>query len=219
MFIKQVVQFVVDVFGKRFAVILIVGVVLAAIFLSVVSIQSVNAGFVTGKDNMLPTNEESGSMFIYLPLVMRNFSSVLTPPVLNTINNGDGDGNYTISWSASNGAAAYTLQEADTADFSNPSTVYAGSATSTDISGRYLGTYYYRVRVSSAHADSDWSNVESVDVTVVPDCPAIGMWYGTTSQGQNSVITYEVQGSPYCRIPRVSDWGQSKIWFYDQILG
>src|SRR5690606_37441295 len=107
-----------------------------------------------------------------------------------------------VSWSASPGATTYTLQEADNAGFASPTTAYAGAATSTDISGRFPGTYYYRVRASNAAADSDWSNVQTTQVIVSLSCPATGTWSGVTSQGGESGIGFHVTDVPYCRIPQ-----------------
>ena len=190
-----------SMFPKRLAVNLVLGALMVALLLCIPLFQSTSAGFALGASLALSSSEEADDFTITLPLVMRNLASVLTPPVLEVIDNGDGDGNYTVSWSTSAGATTYTLQEADTADFTSPSIVYEGAANSTDISGQYVGTYYYRVRASSSLADSDWSNVEPVEVSVLPDCPATGMWNGTTSQGESSVIIFEVQDLPYCRIP------------------
>ncbi|GAG16249.1 unnamed protein product, partial [marine sediment metagenome] len=137
----------------------------------------------------------------YLPLVMNNFPFTPAAPVLDAIGNEDGDGNYTVSWSSSEGADTYTLQEDVSADFSNPTTAYAGANTSTAISGRDLGTYYYRVQASNAYANSDWSNVESTEVTAEPAaCPQSGPWLGPTSQEDGSEISFVVEDSPQCQI-------------------
>ncbi|MFZ2095954.1 MAG: hypothetical protein WAV05_04875 [Anaerolineales bacterium] len=136
---------------------------------------------------------------VYLPLAMNHFPITPEAPVLNPISNTDGDGNYTVSWSSSVGATGYSLEEDDNAGFSSPTTVYSGPSTSKDITGKDLGIYYYRVKAYNAYAESDWSNIESVEVTVEPpDCPQAGAWSGTTSQGRN--IHFEVENSPSCRI-------------------
>ena len=148
-----------------------------------------------------PLAEAPADYMIYLPLVMKNFPIIPDVPVLNAISNDDGDGNYTVGWSSSDGADTYTLQEDDNADFSSPTTVYSGSSTSKAISGRDVGTYYYRVKASNAYASSDWSNVESVEVTVpLPDCPQTGLWHGDTSQGGGRNIDFVVENSPACQI-------------------
>jgi uncharacterized delta-60 repeat protein len=142
---------------------------------------------------------------IYLPLVLKNFPLIPAAPVLNAISNTDGDGNYTVAWSSSEGADTYTLQEDDNAGFSNPATVYSGSSTLKAISGRDMGTYYYRVKASNAYASSEWSNVASVDVTVpLPDCPQAGLWHGDTSQGGGRNIDFVIENSPACQIAAAS---------------
>ncbi|MDF1514309.1 MAG: S8 family serine peptidase [Brevefilum sp.] len=98
----------------------------------------------------------------YLPLIVKP----LNPPTLNEISNTDGDGSYTVSWSSSSGATSYTLQEDENAAFSSPTTVYEGSSTSKAISGRDVGTYYYRVKATTGSMSSGWSNIRSVVVTV-----------------------------------------------------
>jgi len=140
-------------------------------------------------------------LLAYIPLVMRSLP-VPTAPVLNAISNGDGDGNYTVSWSSSAGATTYTLEEDDNNGFSSPSAVYSGASTSKAISGKGIGTYYYRVRASNTSGSSGWSNIVSVVVTLLPPpCPQAGAWSGTTSQGGSFHIT--VENSPQCQITYV----------------
>jgi len=122
--------------------------------------------------------------YIYLPLVMLNAgppSPPSSPPVLNDISNPDGDGNYTVSWSAVSGATSYTMEEDDNAAFSSPTTVYSGSGTSESITGKDLGTYYYRVKASNEFGSTDWSNTKSVVVDVEPTGPEAGHYTGTPS--------------------------------------
>ena len=186
------------VFRAWFAVMLVLGVFLVAFSFSGPPIQPGDVSYALGAQ---PADEEPFDVFVYLPLVGRNYPFTPVAPTLYAISNPEGLGDYSVSWSASSGATMYTLQEADSADFANPTTAYAGAATSTDISGRFPGTYYYRVRASSATADSDWSNVESTQVTESKGCPATGTWSGVTSQGGESGIGFDVTDVPYCRIP------------------
>ena len=61
-------------------------------------------------------------------------------PVLNAIDNADGDGNYTVSWNAVAGATSYTLEEDDNAAFTSPTTQYnAGTGTSWNATGKAAG--------------------------------------------------------------------------------
>lgn len=126
------------------------------------------------------TAEPSEEVKIHLPLVLRDFPFTPNAPVLNAISNADGDGSYTVSWSSSEGADTYILQEATNANFSGATTVYSGPNTSRAISGRDVGTYYYRASAANAYASSGWSNVQSVVVTVaLPTCEQHD--FGTTN--------------------------------------
>lgn len=109
---------------------------------------------------------------IYLPLILRNAGPPL-PPVLNGISNLDGKGNYAVSWSAVGGATSYTLEEDDSDTFTSPTVVYSGSGTSKSFTGRNVGKYYYRVKALNSFGSSDWSNIESVTVTVPPPACAV----------------------------------------------
>jgi uncharacterized delta-60 repeat protein len=136
---------------------------------------------------------------VYLPMVFNNFPNTPTAPILDPIDNTDGDDSYTVSWSFSAGAQSYTLQEDDNAAFSSPITAYLGSATSKAISGKEPGTYYYRVMASNDYASSGWSNVQSVVVSqAAPPCPQTGSWLGNTSQSYS--ISFAVEDSPQCQI-------------------
>jgi uncharacterized delta-60 repeat protein len=124
---------------------------------------------------------DSSSFPLYLPIVIGPNPITPTAPTLNPISNPDGDGSYTVSWSASSGASSYLLQESPTPDFTNPTPAYTGSNTSTAIFGKALGTYYYRVQASSTSGSSPWSNIESVVVTDAESTIMYGDWYGETS--------------------------------------
>jgi len=95
-----------------------------------------------------------------------------TPPSTPTLNDPgttDTDGSYTVSWSSISGAANYTLEEDTSSSFSSPTVVYSGAGTSTGITGRSNGTYYYRVKACNASCGcSGWSNVEDI-VVEIPD--------------------------------------------------
>ena len=99
---------------------------------------------------------------VYLPLVVKNYVPPPAAPVLNPIDNTDGDGSYTVGWNAVAGAASYTLEEDDNGGFASPTAV-ADHVTSTSwlASGKTIGTYFYRVKATSASGDSAWSNVQS----------------------------------------------------------
>jgi hypothetical protein len=97
-------------------------------------------------------------------------------PVLNPIENEDGDGDYTVSWSGSGGATGYTLEEAEEDSFAGATTAYVGPFTSTLVGGQSEGTHYYRVKATNAYGSSGWSNTESVLVSAPPP-PAPGDGY------------------------------------------
>jgi C1A family cysteine protease len=137
-------------------------------------------GAATGKWNVVVANPDaqSGTLpngftvnapgdedyFAYLPLMAKRWPPLPDTPALNAIGNSDGDGNYTVSWSAASLADTYTLWEDDNAAFSSPETRYTGSGTSWSASGKSTGTYYYQVRANNSWGSSGWSNVQSVTV-------------------------------------------------------
>ena len=92
--------------------------------------------------------------------------AVLAPgtPTLSPIDNGDGDGNYTVAWSAAAQTTSYTLQEDTDSNFGSPTTVYEGSSLSWLATNQPGGTYYYRVRAQGPTGQSAWSNTQSVTV-------------------------------------------------------
>jgi hypothetical protein len=124
----------------------------------------------------------------YLPLIMDPYQMPATP-VLEDINNG-GFGGYTVAWSESSEATAYTLQEDDNIGFTSPITAYTGKDTSVDLN-RSLGTYYYRVNASNPEYTSGWSNIESAVVTI--ESPHIGNWTGSVSGG-NTINMVVING-------------------------
>jgi hypothetical protein len=96
---------------------------------------------------------------------------VLPAPVLDPIDNPDGDGSYLVQWSTVAVATAYQLEEADNDGFASPTPLYDGDATQYQVSGRSTGRWYYRVRASNASGTSPWSDTESVGV--VPAAPTL----------------------------------------------
>jgi hypothetical protein len=160
---------------------------------------------------------EPGSSRQYMSLVIKSNPPIPEPPVLNPINNNDGDGSYTVSWSSSSGATTYTLEEDDNMGFSSPVTAYSGSDLEKAISGRNLGTYYYRVMASNGSGSSGWSNIEAAQVSVPPpECPQAGAWSGSTSQGAE--IAFQVEDSPECQITYLSVVAQYCFPPYDYFV-
>ena len=140
--------------------------------------------------------EHVGYKLVFLPLALSVDEPPTTAPVIDPIANSDGDSNYTVSWNTVERASSYDLEEDSDAAFSSASLAYSGADTSKSISGKGLGTYYYRVRASGGLGSSDWSNTESVDVTIAPTPvpgPDPGMWSGITDQGL--AMEFGVSGS------------------------
>jgi hypothetical protein len=136
---------------------------------------------------------------VFIPAVFKNAAAPASVPVLNDISNPDGDGDYTVSWSAVERATSYTLHEDDNPGFSSPTTRYTGPGTTKAITGKSIGTYYYRVKASNSMGSSDWSETKAVTVTIEPPpppCPDPGDWSGSTSQGYP--IDFSVTSS--CRV-------------------
>ena len=150
-------------------------------------------------------------MVNYIPVVINRYPITPIAPVLNAISNDDGDGSYSVSWTSVAGATSYLLQEDDNSSFSSPTTAYEGSGTSKSISGKPVGTYYYRVRAINDYATSGWSNVRSVVVSVAqPPCPQTGHWTGMATNNMQIRLSFDVVDSPQCQI----ETGTLKITAY-----
>ena len=90
-------------------------------------------------------------------------------PVLNPIDNSDGDASYSLSWSDIP-ANRYELQEADNPAFNNAKVVYDGPSTAGGFGNHAGGTWYYRVRGCNCRGCGPWSAAQSV---VVPQAPTV----------------------------------------------
>ena len=129
------------------------------------------SGDLSGTDNLalltIDRDLTVTASFVYrlhLPLLLRSWPPPPTTPTLDPIENADGNGSYTVSWSAISGAEAYVLQEATNSAFSNAAVVYTGPSTSYAVSGRGAARYYYRVKSITGSMESEWSTVRQVDV-------------------------------------------------------
>jgi len=89
-------------------------------------------------------------------------------PVLQPIENPDGDGSYLVQWSQVPDAETYSLQESGTPDFAEPITRYAGPDLQVQVTDQPAGTWYYRVRASNSVGDSPWSAAQSTIVLPTP---------------------------------------------------
>jgi hypothetical protein len=103
---------------------------------------------------------------VYMPQVAR----FCPPPILEPIDDLDGNGAYWIQWSLEScgaGPLAWELQHDDTPNFDNPTIIpipHPGQ-TSYEAHTPTAGVYHWRVRAyRSDQSWSDWSNVQSVTV-------------------------------------------------------
>jgi hypothetical protein len=69
-----------------------------------------------------------------------------------------------VRWSAAARAASYVLERATSSNFGDAIEVYAAPGTSYDAASAGIATYHYRVKARNAWGDSDWSNVQTVEV-------------------------------------------------------
>jgi hypothetical protein len=91
-------------------------------------------------------------------------------PASLTVPREDSDGSYTVRWGSSSAPGArYQLVEATDDMFTeNLRTAYTGSATSTSLVGRSVGTYYYRVAaMANGYYTSFWQTAGN-GCTVTP---------------------------------------------------
>ena len=162
-----------------------------------VEIQVEDTGGLTDTDTfrVRVTSTPPPEHWVYLSIVLKNYLKVPQPPSapdLDSIDNTDGDGNYTVCWSAVSGATSYTLEEDDNPGFTSPETRYAGLDTCVEITGKPPGTYFYRVKASNAAGDSGWSDVELVIVLEAPPSDWTYLSTGIT-QNLNSVHFVDTQ--------------------------
>jgi hypothetical protein len=144
----------------------------------------------------------------YLPLILKRWPPIPDIPVLNAIDNDDGDGNYTVMWNVTYLAETYTLEEDDNAAFSSPYEYAPTSGTSQSVIGKTAGTYYYRVKATNSYGDSGWSNVRSVIVPVLVNGGFEGGptgWTQYSTYGRDLIVT-DFPGSV---APRSGTWA---VW-------
>ena len=122
---------------------------------------------------------------ITLNNVKENINAALSKPIpaaptLHNIINSDLDGDFDVSWSASDGAASYQVQEQkNSADCSQ---IYAGRHTNLTCTGVEVGNWCYQVHASNGSGSSDWSASQCTTVDVAPitpiETPCVGStWY------------------------------------------
>lgn len=95
---------------------------------------------------------------VYLPLVQR-------PPILNPINNPDGDGTYAVSWNPIISPTYSVLEESRVGACVHPAIVPTTTTMTYHLfTGQRAGRYSYRVKAGNSLEESDWSDAELVDV-------------------------------------------------------
>jgi len=137
---------------------------------------------------------------IYLPIVMKRWPPIPYDPTLYAISNPDGDGSYVVSWfeSPTRLADTYILQQAKDAAFTvDVIQACSTAAQNCALSGRGLGTYYYRVKGRNVWGSSNWSNVQFTGVTDVhlivnggfESGPPAAPWVQSSSAGLEMIHT------------------------------
>jgi hypothetical protein len=135
----------------------------------------------------------------YLPFTLMDAGPPTSAPILADISNPGGYFEYTLNWSQVERASRYVLEQDVEGGFSNPTIVYNGVLTTTEVSVAEIGAYYYRVKGANLSGSGPWSQVKSVEVTIVPPpCPQPGTWRGTTDQGRP--ISFSLADTPTCQI-------------------
>lgn len=108
--------------------------------------------------------DDEESLRVYMPLIAHAWPPLPENLELLPIDNADGDGSYTVSWTAASGAEGYLLQEATDGAFSNVVEEYTSSLTSYEVNGRGASRLYYRVKAGTGAGDMGWSNAQQVDI-------------------------------------------------------
>ncbi|HNT73766.1 MAG TPA: hypothetical protein PKH77_01970 [Anaerolineae bacterium] len=146
------------------------------------------------------------------------------PPVLDAISNFGGGGDYAVEWKAGDAYSTnFILQESKNSleDFE---TIATGAYTTTFLTGRTRGVYYYRVRAyNTAGRPSGWSNVVSATVTTKSH-----QAYNTLADGANVVAHFNAapvvslsinQGPWQAAVVTLADdyWNWSFNWTLPQV--
>jgi len=136
----------------------------------------------------------SGQVTCYLPVVFQSWPPVPGLCSLWPIENADGDGSYTVSWSAAARADDYELQEKWEAQ--DRFTAYLGSATSVDLTNRPAGQYTYRCQGRNSWGQGVWSNEVTVVVQGTPPGTVTRPGCSSVSAGGQSVVKV-INDCPY----------------------
>lgn len=105
----------------------------------------------------------SGSLFQYAPFTIRGIQ-IDPGPVTLTAGEPNSANTWSVSWTESPGATGYEIQESTSPDFTNATSIMAGSQTSQNVTKAPSpsNVYYYRVRSLVGLKIGPWSNVEMV---------------------------------------------------------
>ena len=106
--------------------------------------------------------------------------AALNTPALNAISNPTNGTVYTVTWGAVTGATGYRLEESQTPYFEQPTLVYQGALRQYNVEEMPGGTWYYRVRATSAAGNSAWSATRSVVVSSKIFLPLVLKSYSET---------------------------------------
>ncbi|GFO64439.1 hypothetical protein [Geomonas paludis] len=117
-------------------------------------------------------NAAVGDIYKVRQIVLVQPTPIAAAPQSITVPAADADGSYLVTWSASaTNGAAYILQEATDAHFTQNVQEYQATDPSLLLTGKTAGRYYYyRVKASlTGYADSEWTN--SATGCAVPGTP------------------------------------------------
>ena len=133
-------------------------------------------------------------------------ATVLPPgtPTLNAISNGDGDGNYDVTWNATARTTSYVLEEDTSSAFGSPTTVYNDTGQSWSAVGKVQGTYYYRVKAVGPTGERGWSGTQSATVLSAPNVQITDIVYDPPGDDvQGEYVRIENSGG---RPADMTDW-------------
>jgi hypothetical protein len=119
-------------------------------------------------------------------------------PILVSISNIDGNGDYLVDWNDVIGATSYWLEEDNNSEFTSPTIRYNGTNSQYQVSAQPTGLWYYRVKANCAGGDSLWSNSESV--SVAPAAPVLFSINNPDQNGDYLVDWSDVTGASSYRL-------------------
>ncbi len=159
-------------------------------------------GSVSGK---VPVSSYIAPARLYLPLSLKRWPPYPYAPTLHSIQNGDKDGNYPVTWSydysdpPSIKPNYYELFESvDLVTGVVPDDCPPGNYTSCNITGREPGTYYYFVRGRNSYGlYSPLSNVESVTVAAFLYVPTLNAISNPDGDTRYTISWAHPTGEPY----------------------